>query len=220
MAVPFSPQKPINPSLHLGDVRDGDLENYTREKLEKLTGNPNYPADGAFPEKEAVTFALSEYVPALAKAEDGDSADTEDKDAKRILLENALTALAIRCSQIANGSMAKFLSSGFEARKEREAGGVLTAPENLSARDGTQDGSVALEWNPLDDAKSFVVEITETPNDEASYAPVLPEHGGVSTKSETQITELTPGKRYWFRVAGINTEGIGKWSVPATRIPQ
>lgn len=71
-----------------------------------------------------------------------------------------------------------------------------------------------------DDARSYVVEMTETPNDEASYSPVLPENGGVTTKSETQITNLTPGKRYWLRVAGVNAEGVGAWSEPVSRIPQ
>jgi hypothetical protein len=43
-------------------------------------------------------------------------------------------------------------------------------------------------------------------------------HAGVSTKSKFTIEGLRSGKRYWIRVAAINTAGQSGWSDPATKI--
>jgi len=41
---------------------------------------------------------------------------------------------------------------------------------------------------------------------------------GVSTKSRFRSNGFVPAKRYWFRVAGVNSKGTGAWSQPCTKI--
>ena len=64
------------------------------------------------------------------------------------------------------------------------------------------------------------MEFTETPQDDATWKMVHAKHGGVITRTETVITELVSGKRHWFRLAGVNSFGIGEFSEPAMRTPQ
>ena len=210
--------KPITPSLHLGDLHDDELDGYVDEKLEKLTDNPSYP--DPFPEKDAAAEAKVQYVAALAKAKDGTKEDTEDKNKKRTLLENAATILAFRCAQLANGNTVMFLSSGFEIKKERTSSQIPDAPHGLEASDGITAGSAHLEFDSMDAVAGFAYELTQKPDDENSWMPVAAHRGGVSTKPETIITGLTPGKRYWFRVIAFNPAGPGSPSDPATRISQ
>ncbi|HEV7473405.1 MAG TPA: fibronectin type III domain-containing protein [Pyrinomonadaceae bacterium] len=40
----------------------------------------------------------------------------------------------------------------------------------------------------------------------------------MSTKSSFTVTGLTPGTRYWFRVAAVGAGGQSGWSDPASKI--
>ena len=218
MAISSGSVKPIIPALHFGDVTDEGLVGYTQEKIDKLTRNPHYP--DPFPEKVAVIEALAVYIPALGDAEDGDTSNTEIKNESRSFLENALTALAIRCGQIANGNLGVFLTSGFEVRKPREAEGVLPQVENVSAESGPYEGTILLTWDPLKGARCYSVEVTDNAVDPASWIPVRAVNGGVCTMSETLVTGLATGKRFWLRVTGVNAAGPGAMSEPAVRVTQ
>jgi len=217
--IPIS-SKPILPVLHTSVLSDDELDTYAQEKIDKLTGNPNYPDMASFPEEQAMAEALTAYRNALAAADDGNSVDTEDKNVKRELLEDSLLTLAIRCGQIAAGDLVKFHSSGFETRKPAEPIGKPDKPEEVEATDGTLAGSIQLTWKPVDGAVVYFAEMTESPQNAATWQLVHPEKNGASTKSETLVGALTSGKRYWFRIAGFNAAGLGAWSDAATRIAQ
>lgn len=215
-----NPIKPIIPVLHLADLTDNELDTYSQEKLDKLTGNAHYPDISAFPELQGMSNALTSYRTALAKTEDGTSVDKEDKDQKRILLEGTLVALAIRCAQITSGDKIAFRSSGFETRKDRTPIGRPTKTESFEAFDGHSSGVIEVAWKPVNGAVVYHVEMTETPQVNSTWQMVPVPRGGVSTKSSTEITGLTPGTRYWFRVAGFNSYGLGEYSEQAVRISQ
>jgi len=210
--------KPIIPALNMSELREDALDTYAQEKDDKLTDNPNYPLP--FPEKVAMVEALSAYRTSQGQADDGNSIDTETKNFRKEVLENSLITLAFRCAAIANGDVLMFLSSGFQVRKAAARHAKPDRVQNATALDSVADGSIALVWDALPDARCFVVEMTENSNNASSWIAVLAGRGGASTKSETLITGLTPGKRYWFRVAGINAGGLGDFSDPATRISQ
>jgi len=219
MADPINSGEPIIPAMKMSKLSDGALDTYSQEKVDKLTGNPSYPEPVSFPELEAVIKAQDVFRIARGEADDGNSIDTETKDRKRADLENKLTILALRCAVIANGDLLVFHSSGFDSRKPSERHGIAPTPVGLEAA-AAGEGNIGLEWNPVPEADSFVVQITETPNNTASWNTVSPENGGASTRSETVITGLVSGRKYWLRIASVNAAGVSEWSDPATHIPQ
>ena len=210
--------KPIIAVFSLSDLTDTGLVGYSQEKIEKLTDNPHYP--DPFPEKAAVQSALTEYIHALGDSDDGKTADTEVKNEKRAILENALMSLGLECAQLANGNLGVFLTSGFEVRKPRESKGILPAPENATAKEGVHPGSLIVTWDPLQGARCYAVEITDNPTSEQSWSPVRVVNGGVSTRSETRIIGLASMKRYWIRVAAVNFAGAGAFSEHAVHVTQ
>jgi len=219
MAIPSSIIKPIVPVLHLPD-RDDELDTYAAEKADKLNGNPDYPVLGSFPELQQMLEALDLYRAALAAADDGNSVEVDEKNRRRVDLENALMILAVRCSQIANGNVHVYLTSGFELRRPAESAEVPTKPENVSAFDGIIDGSIRLEWNSQEGARVYAVEITETPQTLSSWSSIPVHRGGVTLQSETVITGLGSLKRYWFRVLAMNVSGTSEWSDAVMRVTQ
>ena len=210
--------KPIVTVFSFGDITDARLVGYSQEKIEKITDNPHYP--DPFPEKDAMESALAEYIHALGDSDDGRTADTEVKNEKRAILENALMSLGLKCAQLANGNLGVFLTSGFEVRKPRESKGILPAPENVVTKEGTHPGTLFVTWDPVTGARCYAVEITDNPTSEQSWSPVRVVNGGVSTRSETRIIGLASMKRYWIRVAGVNFAGAGAFSAQAVHVTQ
>lgn len=212
--------KPIIPALHLADLTDSEVDTFAQEKIDKLTGNTHYPDISSFPELQGMSNLLTSYRTALAKAEDGTSVDVEDKDAKRNSLEASLIALAIRCVQLSGNDKVIFHSSGFETRKERSPVKLPPRPEDFASFEGHSEGVIDLIWSPVPDSVVYHLDMTETPHVASSWTVIPVARGGVCTKANTSITGLTPGNRYWFRVAAFNSAGLGEWSEPATRISQ
>ena len=217
--VPAPTGKPIQPAMNVANLSDDGLDTYTQEKVDKLTGNPSYPELVSFPELEAVIAAQDAYLIARGEADDGNSIATENKNLKRTDLENKLTILALRCAVIANGNELVFISSGFDVKKPSERHGIALVPQGLIAFDAGE-GNIGLEWNPVPEADSFVIQITETPNNPASWTAVPAERGGASTRSETVITGLVSVKKYWLRAASVNSAGVSFYSNPATHVTQ
>ncbi|MBI4929943.1 MAG: fibronectin type III domain-containing protein [Bacteroidetes bacterium] len=210
--------KPIIAVFSLSDITDTGLVGYSQEKIEKLKDNPHYP--DPLPEKDAMAKDLGEYIHALGDSDDGRTADTEIKNERRAILENALMSLGLRCAQIAEGNLGVFLTSGFEVRKPKESKGILPQPENVVAKEGTHPGTLLVIWDPVQGARCYAVEVTDNPTSEQSWSPVRVVNGGVSTRSETRIIGLASMKRYWIRVAGVNFAGAGAFSEHAVHVTQ
>ena len=87
------------------------------------------------------------------------------------------------------------------------------APTGLDVTMGDHDGELDLSWDPVSNAKSYLIQRSVDPNNAASWA-----HAGTSTKSSTTIDGLTSGTRYWFRVCAVGALGQSGWSDPATKI--
>jgi len=86
-------------------------------------------------------------------------------------------------------------------------------PAALSATAGNHEGEIDLAWDTVNGARSYVIEKSGDPPTVTSWG-----NSGVSTKSRATLNGLTPGTRYWFRVAAVGTGGQSGWSDPATRI--
>ena len=70
--------------------------------------------------------------------------------------------------------------------------------------------NVTLEWNPVDGAGSYHVQVATT-SGFTTLVVDAPAHASISF----QATNLTDNATYFWRVAGVNTAGTGPWS--ATR---
>jgi hypothetical protein len=76
--------------------------------------------------------------------------------------------------------------------------------------DGTQPGSIWLDWSPIVGA---VYEVRWF-----SDAELTRRAGGTTvTASKMEIEDLEPGTQYWFRVRAVRGGKTGPWSEPVTR---
>ena len=203
--------KTLNPRLGLKNLTDGGIDTFSLEKIDKLTGNPNYPA--VFAEFDEMKTVLKEYVSALAKAADGTRVERFLKKIKKEELKNALRKLAAACAAIADGNALIFLSSGFELKHSGSSIDLFDAPRGIHASRGRDEDYIALKWEPLKNCRSYMIQVNEDVEKDGGWINL-----GVSTKSKYSSNGFVPGKRYWFRAAGVNSKGIGRWSQPCTKI--
>lgn len=68
----------------------------------------------------------------------------------------------------------------------------------LKAIHGQESGSILLTWRTKERLWNFQVEMTTDPTDPGSW-----KYFANSSKTKIQITGLTSGQRYWFRVSGM-----------------
>lgn len=104
-------------------------------------------------------------------------------------------------------------SAGMETKSARSAPTVPTAPQGLSAAAGEHEGEINLVWRPIANARSYVIELSLDPATASSWT-----HTGVATAANKTISNLTSGKRYWFRVAAVGAVGQSGWSEHATKV--
>jgi predicted phage tail protein len=79
---------------------------------------------------------------------------------------------------------------------------------------GDHDGELDASWDPVAGAKSYIIEIcSEDPATATNW-----KYAGISTKSKFTVEGLQSGKRYWIRVAAINSAGQSGWSNPVPKI--
>jgi Fibronectin type III domain len=86
-------------------------------------------------------------------------------------------------------------------------------PQALSANAGEHEGELNLSWKAVPNARSYTIEASQDPAGANSWI-----HFGIATSASKVITNLTSGKRYWFRVAAVGTVGQSGWSEHATKV--
>jgi hypothetical protein len=186
-----------------------------KQVVAALTGNPDFPNPN--PPLADITAVITRTETKLAER---DAAQQLAK-ANTTMLRNMVDELDAVISQIggyvdnvAGRDETKILSTGFDTRAARTATShPPPPPDALDTTIGGYDGELDALWDPVAGAKSYVIETSEDPPTPTSW-----KHAGVSTKSRFKIKGLQSGKRYWIRVAAINTAGQSGWSDPATKI--
>jgi len=129
--------------------------------------------------------------------------------------DDAFDALAVAAEKATGGNADKIMSLNlvpFEPGRA-PAVGPMTQVVNLSGTTGDFIGTVDLAWDKVNGARSYIIQITTTPNDEASW-----KLAGSAVKSSYTVAGLTSGTKYWFRVAALGTAGQGPWSDPAEKM--
>jgi len=139
---------------------------------------------------------------------------TTDQNNKEDILDRLLMQLASYVEAVAGDDLVLIQSAGMGVRGPAiSTGETPTQPAPLAVTAGDRDGAIALTWDPIVGAKSYVIEQRPDPPGDKTWV-----HAGVSTKSKATISGLTSGTRYWFRVAAVNANGQSGWSDPAVKI--
>ena len=74
-------------------------------------------------------------------------------------------------------------------------------------------GEIKLRFRKVKNAKSYIILMTTTPEDENSYRQVT-----VSTRTTVMINNLDRGKEYFFKVIALGSAGEGAASDVAAMI--
>ena len=137
----------------------------------------------------------------LAQVDDGNKATTVLKNQKRDELTGLLNQLALYVQMTAPGDEAALLSSGFDLAKPRQPIGILPKPETFRVEPAAMRGCLKVSVNKIKGANSYLFEYTTAPATPDSVWTDV-----VSSKTTVLIDNLTSGRQYVFRVAGIGAD--------------
>ena len=184
-----------------------------RQVVDALTGNPNFP--NPHPPLADVTAIITATESKAAQVDATTQlrkTQTSELGALEDQLDAVMMQVASHVDSISAGDEAKIQSAGLDTRAAASA--TTEPPSTPSALDvtvGDRDGELDASWDTVAGAKSYVIELSEDQPNAWKYS-------GVSTKSKYTLSGLESGKRYWTRVAAINSVGQSGWSDPATKI--
>ena len=172
---------------------------------DQMTNNPNFPEP--LKELDDMDKANTVYRGSLDKIENGTKEDTVIKNQNRLILEKAMRNLALYVQIKSNGDEAMILSSGFDVAGRREPVGKLPKPEGFGVKVGVAKGTVLVYCTAIPYASFYEVEYAELTADGVRNWTKL-----TTTKHKLEITGLTSGKQYVFRMAGAGSNPVRMWS--------
>lgn len=179
-----------------------------------MTDNPNFTApQPVLAQVTAVTDQLEAAFIATQAARQEAKNRTSAQNQKEDAFDAAFTQLAGYVESVSGGDEAKITSAGMGVRSAQTPTGDLSAPDGLDAGVGDRDGEIDLSWDKVPRARSYTVEQSPDPPTANSW-----QHAAIATKTQTTISGLASGTKYWFRVAAVGPNGQSPWSNPATRI--
>jgi hypothetical protein len=169
-----------------------------------ITDNEYFPV--ITPSAADYSTAVDAYVAQLGKATGTRDVNAVDqKNARRRELIALTVTLGTSCSLNANGDLEMLRSTALPLRKKAQAR-ILGKPSNFRCTNGINPGELLLKVDTMAGAASFSFTYTEFPPTETSAWTTV-----TSSKSTCTLTGLTPGKKYWIRVAAIGTKGQMVW---------
>jgi len=185
-----------------------------RQIVTAMTNNTNFPNPS--PPLTEITASLDELTQAFAlvqsaKSEVSTRVVTQDNSEAR--LDQLLTQLAGYVESVAGRDDTLITSVGMETKAVPSAATVPSVPQALAANAGEHEGEINLLWKAVPKARSYIIEFSLDPATASSWT-----HVGIATSASKVVTNLTSGKRYWFRVAAVGAGGQSGWSEHATKV--
>lgn len=135
----------------------------------------------------------------------------EAKRLAEVALRNALKDFAGYVQGISGGDKATILSAGYDVVKERTPLPKPDAPTDLIVRRTAEIGILKVKWHSVKGSKLYYLEMQE------EGAPVW-ERVVTTTRTNHEMTDLTTGKKYSFRVQAIPSAGISQMSEVVTNM--
>ena len=186
-----------------------------RQIITALTGNPSFATPT--PPLATVTTAIDDLESSHADAQTAKQVaktKTSAQNEREDTADKLMSQLAAYVESVGGENEELIRSAGMDTRSVAGASTASpTLPSALEASAGDHEGEADLSWDSVSGARSYIIERSPDPPTATSWA-----HAGVSTKARATIGGLTPGTRYWFRVAAVSTGGQSGWSDPATCI--
>ena len=185
-----------------------------RQIVTAMTNNTNFPNPS--PPLTEITASLDELTQAFAlvqsaKSEVSTRVVTQDNSEAK--LDQLLTQLAGYVESVAGRDDTLITSVGMETKAVPSAATVPSLPQALAANAGEHEGEINLLWKAVPKARSYIIEFSLDPATASSWT-----HVGIATSASKVVSNLTSGKRYWFRVAAVGAGGQSGWSEHATKV--
>ena len=163
---------------------------------------------------EQLTAAYTAFEEAYHASLTRDTVKIAQRNATRQTLTEILKRLALSLELMAQGDVTALTTTGFELRHDivrTNSNELLPAPTDFRVTHGQLSGSLDVHVARLSGAGSYEVHIAQdNPNLESNWR-----HAISSVNSlHIIVTGLTPGKNYWLRIRGIDSNGGGVWSDP------
>jgi hypothetical protein len=203
------------PKLSLRELSLPEKITRAHQVVAALTGNADFPSPN--PTLAQLTTAIDELETAQADAQAARQqakTTTSIQNEKAETLERLFSQLSSYVENVSGGDEKKILNAGLDVRAEAAfSTAEPDTPTDLNVTAGDHDGELDVQWDKVDRARSYIIEISPDPPTPTSW-----KQAGVATRSQTTIDGLTSGTRYWLRVAAISATGQSGWSDPATKI--
>ena len=181
-----------------------------------ITSNINYPAPWLvqIPTLAILTTAHTDYELAYHAALTKDILKISARESHRLALSNMLKQLAPYFELIAQGSIPKLQTTGYDLRHDTTPNsGVdpLPAPAGFRVSHGVMSGTLDVKVDRLEGAASYEIQLSESdPFVEENWEHAL----SSKNASHMQLTRLVPSHAYWLRLRAIGTNGVGVWTDP------
>ena len=185
-----------------------------RQIVTAMNNNTRFPTPS--PPLSDVTAALEDLEKAFAlvqsaKSEVATRVVVQDNAATKV--DQVLTQLAGYVESVAGRDETVITSAGMDTKAARSASSLPGVPQAFGAAAGDHDGEIDLSWKAVSNARSYTIESSTDPATATSWT-----HAGLATSASKTITNLTSGKRYWFRIAAVGAGGQSGWSEHATKV--
>ena len=200
--------------LNLKDLSTLEKIAKARQMVTSMTGNANFTTP--HPTLAQVTASADELEAAYADVQTiRQTAQTKtsilrDKEFKT---ETILRQLVAYVESVGGNDETAILSAGVDVRSAAKPTTAPTPPVSITVIDGDEEGEIDIQWDKVKGAKSYIIERSADPPTATSWG-----NATAAIKSSVSIKGLTPGTRYWFRVAAVLSSGQSGWSDPATKI--
>lgn len=189
--------------MSLSGLTPQSLSTKAQNLVDDMTGNANFATpEPALADITAKQVELDNWI---NKSSFGDERAINTRKTVYAELQKMLRTLAQYVSMTAKGDGNVILSSGFELRKNGAPTPPLTRPVDLSVTRTAYEGRVKLDWKTVKGTKSYIVMMTtENPESETAVWTAA----ATTTKSKLEVSDLTFGNYYYFRVkaVGANSE--------------
>ena len=195
------------------DLADANLIVFASGLVHNMTDNPDFPNPD--PSLADVTKAIDAFSNARIKAVDGGIASTLEKARLKQELVETLYLLAYYVLYASRGDRNKVLSTGFELAKERSTMMVIDVPGNLRLSDGGNPGMVALRFDRVIGAKSYLYQYA---TEEKMAVDQWTDESGTTCRH--MFKKLPSGTKLYFRVVAIGVQGQRLASVAVNRYVQ
>lgn len=170
-----------------------------------MTNNDDFPTPS--PALPTIIAANTAAKSAIADAVNGGRVLTAIKNAKMAELAGTVRPLASYVTIIANGDMAKLLSSGFPIQQpSRGKIGALSTPTAPVATPGRMFGSIDVSTTAIYGAYVYYWRAA------AVSAPTVFVAQTPTTKANATLSGLTRGEIYNIQVSAVGAAGQTEWS--------